>query len=82
MYYPYRDMLYSLYENTNEEGPRNVIVLSTAAGTRLNAIWKQKKERWYIVESGNEWNFSKIMDILTPRQFQVSVESGKYSLDY
>jgi hypothetical protein len=75
-------MMYSLYENANEEGPRNVIVLSTAAGTRLNAIWKQRKERWYIAEAGNEWNPSKVVDILTPRQFQDSVESRKYSFDY
>jgi hypothetical protein len=36
----------------------------------------------YIAEAGNEWNPSKVVDILTPRQFQDSVESRKYSFDY
>jgi hypothetical protein len=32
------------------EKPRNIDVLKTAKGVRLNAIWNQKKDRWYIVE--------------------------------
>jgi hypothetical protein len=72
-------MMYSLYGNDNAESVRNAIVLSTTAGTRLNAIWKQKKDRWYIVESGNGRNLNNAVDILTPRQFQDAVESGKYS---
>jgi hypothetical protein len=70
--------MYSLYENGNADSPRNVIVLSTTAGTRLNAIWKRKKDRWYILGSGNERNLENLVDILTPRQFQDALENGKY----
>jgi hypothetical protein len=45
-------MTYNLYETDNATGPRNIIVLSTTAGIRLNAVWKQEKDRWYIVEPG------------------------------
>jgi hypothetical protein len=75
-------MMYSLYENANEDGPRNVIVLSTAAGTGLNAIWKLKKDRWYIVESEDDRNQNSEVDILTPRQFQDAVENRKYSFKW
>lgn len=70
--------MYSLYEYNNDTTPSNVIALSTTIGIRLNAIWKQRKDRWYIVESKNESNPNNVMDILTPRQFQVAVDNGKY----
>ena len=66
-------MMYSLYEYNNDTGPSNVIALSTAAGVRLNAIWKQRKDKWYIVDLGDN-----VVDILTPRQFQDAVENRKY----
>jgi hypothetical protein len=45
------------------------------------AIWKQKLERWYIVESEDEKEKSlkNVIYKLTPRQFQDSVENGQYS---
>jgi hypothetical protein len=62
---------------------RNVVVLTTTTGVRLVAIWKQKLERWYIVavdESEDEKeNLKKVIDKLTPRQFQDAVENGRYS---
>jgi hypothetical protein len=71
-------MTYSLYKNANEDEQRSVIVLSTTAGARLYAIWKQKKDRWYI-ESRNERNTGNVVvDILTPRQFQDAIEKGYY----
>jgi hypothetical protein len=71
-------MMYSLYENANEDGQRSVIVLSTTAGARLYAVWKQKKDSWYI-ESRNERNTGNVVvDILTPRQFQDAIEKGYY----
>jgi hypothetical protein len=66
-------MMNSLHEYNNDTGPSNVITLSTTAGVRLNAIWKQRKDKWYIVDL---WN--NVVDILTPRQFQDAVENGKY----
>jgi hypothetical protein len=58
-------------------------VLTTATGVRIVAIWKQKLERWYIVvESEDEKekrNLKKVVDKLTPRQFQDAVENGRYS---
>jgi hypothetical protein len=66
-------MMYSLYEYNKDTGPNNVIALSTGAGVRLNAIWKQRKEKWYIVDLGD-----KVVDILTPRQFQDAVDNRKY----
>jgi hypothetical protein len=59
---------------------RNAIVLATTAGVRLTAIWKQKKDRWHIVDSENDRNLDKIVEILTPRQFQDAVENGRYFL--
>jgi hypothetical protein len=58
-------------------------VLTTTTGVRIVAIWKQKLERWYIVvESEDEKekrNLKKVLDKLTPRQFQDAVENGRYS---
>jgi hypothetical protein len=63
---------------------RNVVVLTTTTGVRLVAIWKQRLDRWYIVaveESENEKeNLKKVIDKLTPRQFQDAVENGRYSI--
>ena len=38
-------------ESTN---PISIILLSTPSGTTVNAIWKQRKDIWYVVKSGNE----------------------------
>ena len=61
---------------------RNVVVLTTTAGVRLLAIWKQKLNRWYIVvesEDEKEKSLKKVIDKLTPSQFQEAVENGLYS---
>jgi hypothetical protein len=55
----------------------SIILLSTPSGTTVNAIWKQRKDMWYVVESGNEKN---VIDVLTPRQFHEAIQNGKYSL--
>ncbi len=57
--------------------PISIILLSTPSGTTVNAIWKQRKDMWYVVESGNEKN---VIDVLTPRQFHEAIQDGKYSL--
>ena len=36
--------------------PISVIPLSTTGGTTLNAVWKQRKDMWYVVEPGSEKN--------------------------
>ena len=61
-------------ESTN---PISILLLSTPSGTTVNAIWKQRKDMWYVVESGNEKN---VIDVLTPRQFHEAIQNGKYSL--
>ena len=65
---------------------RNVVVLTTTTGVRLVAVWKQRVDRWYIVaadESDNEKeNLKKVIDKLTPRQFQDAVENGRYSFTW
>ena len=65
------------------EKPRNIIVLKTAKGERLNAIWNQKKDRWYIVEP-EERGMSNIgiFNTLTPRQFQDAFDKGEYSFEW
>jgi hypothetical protein len=63
-------------ESTN---PISVIPLSTSVGIALNAVWKQRKGMWYVVESAIEKN---IVDRLTPRQFHVAIENGKYLLKW
>ncbi len=41
----------------NESGdPISEIPLSTTGGTTLNAVWKQGKDMWYVVEPGSEKN--------------------------
>lgn len=65
-----------IYVNESAD-PISVIPLSTTGGTALNAVWKQKKDTWYVVEPGNEKN---IIDALTPRQFNEAIQNGKYSL--
>jgi hypothetical protein len=63
-------------ESTN---PLSIILLSTPSGTILNAIWKQRKDMWYVVESGNKKN---VIDVLTPRQFHEAIQNGKSSLKW
>jgi hypothetical protein len=66
-----------MYESSNE--PISVISLSTTDGVTLNAVWKKRKDAWYIVEPGNEMN---VMDVLTPRQFHEAIENGRYSFKW
>lgn len=76
-------MTYSLYENKNETSPIDIIIVSTASGVTLNAIWKQRNDRWYIVEpEENRGNLNNVVDTLTPRQFQHAIEDGKYTLKW
>ena len=65
------------------ETPRNIVVLKTAKGVRLNAIWNQKKDRWYIVEPQDRGISNiVILDTLTPRQFQDAFDKGEYSFEW
>lgn len=66
-----------VYESSNE--PISVILLSTTDGVTLNAVWKKRKDSWYIVEPGNETN---VIDVLTPRQFHEAIENGRYSFKW
>jgi hypothetical protein len=59
--------------------PLSVIPLSANGGTTLNAVWKQRKNTWYIVEPANE---KCVIDILTPREFHEAIENGKYSFKW
>lgn len=61
-----------LYENTD---PISVISLSTAEGVTVKAVWRQRKNMWYVVEPESERD---VIDALTPRQFQEAIETGKY----
>ena len=67
-----------VYWNYSDD-PVSVINLSTTGGVILNAVWKQRKEMWYVVDSGSKKN---VMDVLTPRQFHEAIENGKYSLKW
>jgi hypothetical protein len=66
-----------VYESSNE--PISVIPLSTTDGMTLNAVWKKRKDAWYIVEPGNETN---VIDVLTPRQFHEAIENWRYSFKW
>lgn len=66
-----------VYDSSNE--PISVIPLSTTDGMTLNAVWKKRKDAWYIVEPGNETN---VIDVLTPRQFHEAIENGRYSFKW
>ena len=68
----------NIYVNESSD-PISVIPLSMAGGTTLNAVWKQRKYMWYIVEPGNEKN---VIDVLTPRKFLEAIENGKYSFKW
>ena len=74
----YRYMTYSPYKNPYEDEQRSVIVLSTTAGAKLYTVWKQKKDRWHIVEARKERNPGNVVDVLTPHQFQNAIEKGYY----
>jgi hypothetical protein len=73
--YKMRDNIYW----NDSSGMISVINLSTAGGATLNAVWKQRKDKWYVVEPGSEKN---VIDVLTPRQFHEAIENGKYSLKW
>ena len=45
----------NIYWN-DSSGPISVINLSTTGGATLNAVWKQMKDMWYVVEPGSEKN--------------------------
>jgi hypothetical protein len=65
------------------EKPRSIVVLTTAKGVRLNAIWKENKNRWYIVESEDRGISNiGILNTLTPRQFQDAIDKGEYSFEW
>jgi hypothetical protein len=68
----------NMYVNESTD-PISVIPLSANGGKILNAVWKQRKYMWYVVEPGNEKN---VIDILTPRQFHEAIENGKYSFKW
>jgi hypothetical protein len=53
----------------------SVIPVSTTGGTTLDAVWKQKKQAWYVIEPGS----GNIKDVLTPRKFHEAIQKGKYS---
>ena len=55
----------------------SIIPVSTTGGITLDAVWKQKKHTWYVIEPGSEKN---IKDVPTPRQFHEAIQNGKYSL--
>ena len=60
-----------LYES---EDPISEILLSTSDGVTLNAVWKQRKGMWYIVEPLDKEN---IIYRLTPREFHDALQNGK-----
>jgi hypothetical protein len=45
----------NIYWN-DSNGPISVINLSTTGGATLNAVWKQRKDMWYVVEPGSKKN--------------------------
>ena len=63
------------------EQPRNVILLTTPTGSKVSAIWKRTKDRWYIMES-TTGDTRKPLEILTPRQFQDAIDNKEYTLEY
>jgi hypothetical protein len=73
--YKMRDNIYW----NDSSGPISVINLSTTGGATLNAIWKQRKDMWYVVDPGSKKN---VIELLTPRQFHEAIENGKYSLKW
>ena len=60
----------------------SVINLSTTGGVILNAVWKQRKEMWYVVDSGSMMKKNVDMDVLTPRQFHEAIRDGKHTLKW
>ena len=69
----------NIYVNESSSNPISVISLSTTDGTTLNAVWKNRKNTWHVVEPGNEKN---VIDVLTPRQFHEAIENRKYSFEW
>ncbi len=45
----------NIYVNESSD-PIIVIPLSTTGGITLNAVWKQRKDMWYVVEPGSKKN--------------------------
>jgi hypothetical protein len=62
----------NIYVNENSD-PISVIPLSTHGGTTLNAVWKQRKDTWYVVEPRSE---KKVLETLTQRQFHEAIQNG------
>ncbi|MGB7632405.1 MAG: hypothetical protein WBL68_01650 [Nitrososphaeraceae archaeon] len=56
--------------------PISIIPLSTTGGRTVNAVWKQRKGTWYVVEPGNDKN---VIEVFTPRQFDEAIENGTSS---
>ncbi|MFZ0555045.1 MAG: hypothetical protein WBL67_20460 [Nitrososphaeraceae archaeon] len=64
----------NIYVNESSD-PISIIPLSTTGGRTVNAVWKQRKGTWYVVEPGNDKN---VIEVFTPRQFDEAIENGKY----
>ena len=45
----------NIYVNESSD-PISVIPSSMTGGASLNAIWKQRKDMWYVVEPGSKKN--------------------------
>jgi hypothetical protein len=45
----------NIYVNESSD-PISVIPLSKTGGTKLNAVWKERKNMWYVVVPGSKKN--------------------------
>ena len=49
------------------------IPLSTTGGIKLIAVWKQRKDTWYVVKP---WSEKNVLETLTQRQFHEAIQNG------
>ena len=62
----------NIYVNESSD-PISVIPLSTTGGIKLIAVWKQRKDTWYVVKP---WSEKNVIEALTQRQFHEALQTG------
>jgi hypothetical protein len=67
----------------SSRNPKNVILIFPDKERHqdpLYAVWKERKQRWYITKEEDKTDISNAKEVLTAAEFVKALESGRYFL--
>jgi hypothetical protein len=71
------------YSRDHGSNLKNIIMIFTDKEKQeepLYAIWKQRKQRWYITKREHADNLTNTEEVLSATEFAKALESGRYFL--